>query len=248
MLTMYNSMRDFRLSDCTVAVLPVGALEQHGSHLPVGTDNIIAEALASRIADRLNAYMLPGIGITSSIEHRQGRGTVYLKAETLAAVIRDIAESLQYAGFKRLIIINGHGGNWIIKPTVRQLSNDFKDKRTDMEVILIHTSIALKRQHEVMEHVQHDLHAGEKETSLILHLCKEHVQEIVPQQVPTTVPQDFMDYFDVTEITEDGYWGFPEGASAEKGTKMMELMEECAIAYLDQIEAVKKRIYGEGSE
>src|SRR5690242_12092910 len=128
MLNMYNTRRDFLTTDCTTAVLPVGAIEQHGSHLPVGTDTIIAGEIALRIAERLDAYLLPSISIASSIEHREAKGTVYLKADTLALVIRDITESLQYSGFKRLIIYNGHGGNWILKPTVRQLDRDFKDK------------------------------------------------------------------------------------------------------------------------
>ncbi|CAN7748882.1 creatininase family protein [Paenibacillus sp. LjRoot56] len=242
MLTMYNNRTDFLNTECDTAILPVGALEQHGSHLPYGTDNIIAGALAERIAETLNAYLLPPISIASSIEHRAAKGTVYLKADTLALVIRDIAESLLYSGFRRLILINGHGGNWILKPTIRQLNRDFADRENEMEVILIHTSVALGRQHEVMEHTKHDIHGGEKETSHILHLCPEHVKDYVPQAAPTSVPQDFMDYFDVTELTEDGYWGYPEVASAEKGLKMMDLMVECSLAYLKQIEEEKERI------
>ena len=246
MLTIYHSRADFLNTECTTAVLPVGAVEQHGSHLPVGTDLIIAEAVASRLAERLNAYLLPCIGISSSIEHRKAKGTVYLKADTLALVIRDIAESLQYSGFEKMIIFNGHGGNWILKPTVRQLNRDFEMRGVGMEVILIPPNIALKRQGEIMKHVQHDIHAGEKETSIMMYLCKEHVKPFVPQQAPTVVPQDFMDYFDVTEITEDGYWGFPEEATAEKGQKMLDLTLECALDYLAEIERVRKRIETRG--
>jgi creatinine amidohydrolase len=242
MLTIYNTRQDFLTKDCTTAVLPVGAVEQHGSHLPVGTDTIISNEMASRIAERLGAYLLPCISIASSIEHREAKGTVYLKADTLAFVIRDIAESLQYSGFKRLIIFNGHGGNWILKPTVRQLDRDFKDKGVEMELILIPPNIAFKRQGELMKNVQHDIHGGEKETSIMLHLCAEHVRPYVPQQSPTVVPQDFMDYFDVTELTEDGYWGFPEEATAEKGRKMLDLTLECAIEYVNEIERERARI------
>lgn len=242
MLTIYNTRGDFLSSDCTSAVLPVGAVEQHGSHLPVGTDSIIAEEIASRIAERLNAYLLPCVSIASSIEHREAKGTVYLRADTLALVIRDIAESLRYSGFKRLIIFSGHGGNWILKPTVRQLDRDFKERGTEFETILIPPNIALKRQHEVMKHVQHDIHAGEKETSIMMHLCPEHVRPHVSLQAPTTAPQDFMDYFDVTELTEDGYWGFPEEATAEKGRSMLDLTLECALEYITEIERERKRV------
>jgi creatinine amidohydrolase len=208
----------------------------------VGTDSIVSGAIAERLAERLNAYLLPCISIASSIEHREAKGTVYLRADTLALVIRDIAESLQYSGFKRLVIYNGHGGNWILKPMVRQLDRDFKSRGVDMEVILIPPNIALKRQGEIMEHVQHDIHGGEKETSIMLHLCKEHVKPPIPQHAPTVVPQDFMDYFDVTELTEDGYWGFPEEANEEKGRRMFELTVECALDYLNEIERERRKI------
>lgn len=242
MLTMYNNRVDFQNSSCETAILPVGALEQHGSHLPFGTDNIIAGAMAEKLAEVLDAYLLPPISIASSIEHRAAKGTVYLKADTLALVIRDISESLAYSGFRRLILINGHGGNWILKPTIRQINRNFEDRNVNMEVILIHTSVAQARQHEVMKHTHNDIHAGEKETSIMMYLTPDHVKQYVPQTAAPTVPQDFMDYFDVTEITEDGYWGYPEDATAEKGVRMMALNVECAIEYLKQIDNEKERI------
>jgi len=130
MLTMYNSKRDFEASDCTTAVLPVGAIEQHGSHLPVGTDTIFAGEYAARLAEKLDAYLLPVLPITSSIEHRKGKGTVYINGETLSLLLRDIAESLQISGFRKLIIVNFHGGNWTIKPTVRRLNRELAELQT----------------------------------------------------------------------------------------------------------------------
>lgn len=238
MITMYQTLKDFNEHPKEIAVLPVGALEQHGSHLPVGTDNIIATAFAERMAEELNAYLLPCIGIASSIEHREAAGTVYLKADTLAAIIRDVADSLHYSGYKRLILINGHGGNWILKPTIRQINRDI----APFEVVLIHTGCANHRQHEVMDQVKNDIHAGEKETSIILHLCEEHVKKIKEPVHREFYPQDFMDYFDNLELTEDGYWGFPEEATKEKGRKMLDLLVECGLAYLRQLDTFKKKL------
>jgi creatinine amidohydrolase len=235
---MYQTLKDFKEHPKELAILPVGALEQHGSHLPVGTDNIIASAFAKRIAEALDAYLLPCMGITSSIEHREAEGTVYLKADTLAAIIRDVAESLHYSGYKRLILINGHGGNWILKPTIRQINRDI----APFEVVLIHTGAALHRQHEVMDHVKNDIHAGEKETSIILYLCEEYVKKIKEPVKREFFPQDFMDYFDNMELTEDGYWGFPENATKEKGKKMMDLLVECALDYLQKLDTLKKNL------
>ncbi len=242
MLNLFSTKRHFQNSECTTAVLPVGAIEQHGSHLPVGTDAIIADEVASRIAKRLDAYLLPCVSISSSIEHRESKGTVYLKADTLALVLRDIAESLRYTGFKRLIVFTGHGGNWILKPTIRQMNRDYAERGHELKTILIPSNIAGARIGEVVTHTQHDLHAGEKETSIMLHLCPEHVEPIAPQQKPTTSPQDYMDYFDVSEITEDGYWGYPEEATAEKGCRLLDLYEAGAIAYIDALERERRAI------
>ncbi|WP_261800537.1 creatininase family protein [Paenibacillus sp. PAMC21692] len=239
---MYNTRKQFLEKECELAVLPVGAVEQHGSHLPVGTDAIIAQEIAARLARRLNAYLLPCLSISSSIEHRESKGTVYLRSDTLALVIRDIAESLRYSGFRRLIVFTGHGGNWILKPTIRQMNRDYVERGLDMDVILIPSNISGARQGDILNHVQHDLHAGEKETSIMLHLCPEHVEPIVPATAHTTVPQDYMDYFDVIDITEDGYWGFPQEATADKGKQLLDLMEDRSIAYLEALEQERRRI------
>jgi creatinine amidohydrolase len=233
MLTMYNSRPEFERSSPTVAVLPIGAVEQHGSHLPVGTDTIIGAEFAERVAGRLNAYLLPPVAISSSIEHRQAKGTVYLKATTLGLVIRDIAECLNDAGYTKLILINGHGGNWILKPTIRQLNRDLDG----LETILIHTSAGAERQNEVVAHKQHDIHAGEKETSIMLHLHPQLVAPIKELPEKQFQLQDYMDYFDVMDLSADGYWGFPEAGTAEKGAQLLDIMVDGAIQYLERLEA-----------
>lgn len=239
MLTIYNNKCDFQRSDCEIAVLPIGAVEQHGSHLPVGTDTFISSELAKRVAEELNAYLLPAIPIACSIEHRLTKGTVYMKAATLAAIIRDIAESLQFSGFRKLYLVNGHGGNWVLKPTVRELNREL----SKLNVVLVSTQSARARILEVMEHgVPPDIHAGETETSLMLYL---HQQHVGPIQVPAErvfYPQDYMDYFDAAQLSEDGYWGYPELATAEKGEKWLNILVEAAMANIRDIETTRLKL------
>ncbi|WP_127587908.1 creatininase family protein [Paenibacillus koleovorans] len=243
MLTMNNTRLEFEQAGCKTAVLPIGALEQHGSHLPVGTDTIFAGELSRRLADKLDAYLLPVIPISSSIEHRESQGTVYLLSTTLALIVRDIAESLRHSGYNKLIVVNYHGGNWSLKPAIRQLNKDYAAVQAEMEVILLFTpGIPDPRLAEIVEHTRHDVHAGEFETSLMLALHPELVKEIRPQSEPTEVPQDYMDYFDTSELTEDGYWGFPEAATAEKGAKLMELQVDMGLQYLAKLEAYKRKV------
>ena len=100
-------------------VLPIGAIEQHGDHLPVGTDTICAGAVARLAAEALRAaepdaphvLVLPPLPFGFSPHHKDWPGTITLSAATILGVISDIADSVMRVGFDRLLIVNGHGGN-----------------------------------------------------------------------------------------------------------------------------------------
>ncbi|WP_164821482.1 creatininase family protein [Paenibacillus koleovorans] len=244
MLTMSHTWRDFEQTRPQIAVLPVGAVEQHGSHLPVGTDCFIAAEFAERLALHLDAYLLPTLAITCSIEHRKALGTVYLRADTLALVIRDIADSLCESGFKQLLIVNGHGGNYILKPAIREFNRDYEDRQAEMEVVLLAGAIVGANAGGPNQHpASSDVHAGEKETSLMLHLHPELVRESVPGgSVLPEVDQSMLDYLDMTETCADGYWGYPESASPEKGRLFAEHFVACALDYLDKLKRLKAKL------
>jgi creatinine amidohydrolase len=98
-----------------VAVLPAGATEQHGPHLPLSVDRDLAEHVAARslgcLKPEQNVLVLPVLAITKSGEHDRHPGTLSLSAETLLAMLRDIGASVARAGVQRLVLLNGHGGN-----------------------------------------------------------------------------------------------------------------------------------------
>lgn len=99
----------------TVAVLPVGAIEQHGPHLPVAVDTAINQGIVARtlkvIPDDLPVLVLPTQAVALSVEHLRYPGTITTSAETLIALICDIGASVARAGVKRLVFLNSHGGN-----------------------------------------------------------------------------------------------------------------------------------------
>ncbi|MEM2914175.1 MAG: creatininase family protein, partial [Candidatus Bathyarchaeia archaeon] len=128
LITVYNTYEDLEKSKVDTAILPIGSIEQHGPHLPLGTDWMIVEEIARKVAEKLgNCYLLPAIPYGNSQEHLDFPGTVTLKPSTLAQVVRDIVMSLYLNGLKKIIIIQGHGGNWIIKPTIRELNLEYPD-------------------------------------------------------------------------------------------------------------------------
>ncbi|MCA1338009.1 creatininase family protein [Pseudooceanicola marinus] len=97
-----------------VALLPVGASEQHGPHLPLSTDSVLGEGVARAAGPRVEAadvYLLPTITYAKSDEHLSYPGTLTLSAETLMATLVEIGRSVARAGVKRLVLLNAHGGN-----------------------------------------------------------------------------------------------------------------------------------------
>lgn len=107
---------DFRSIDArhAVALLPVGATEQHGPHLPLATDSILAESMAlaaARLASLADVYVLPTVTYAKSDEHLSFPGTLTLDAATLLATLMQIGHSVARSGFRKLVFLNAHGGN-----------------------------------------------------------------------------------------------------------------------------------------
>lgn len=107
-----------------VAVLPVGAVEQHGPHLPTGTDALVADAVAraacEQLPDGVTALLAPTLAYGSSDHHLPFGGTLSLSPATLAAVLGDLLRSLRAGGCERALIVNAHGGNAEICGAVAQ--------------------------------------------------------------------------------------------------------------------------------
>ncbi len=97
------------------ALLPIGSFEQHGSHLPLTTDTVVACAVAQAVTTTYrDLLLLPPITISCSHEHVGWAGTVSISSRTLATMINDVAGSLARSGIDRLVLVNGHGGNYVL--------------------------------------------------------------------------------------------------------------------------------------
>ena len=152
-----------------VVLLPVGAVEQHGPHLPLITDTLqvtrVLDAALERLPDTVAAWTLPALPYAKSNEHASFPGTVSLSADTLRAILFDIAASVRQAGFRRLAFLNGHGGN------VSVLDAAARDIRaaTELTCFCVQPSFWLQPPFAVSEaEARFGVHAGELETSLML--------------------------------------------------------------------------------
>jgi len=160
-----------------VVILPIGAVEQHGPHLPTLTDSlIISEMLDATLAvlpADVRAWALPPLHYGKSNEHIHFPGTISLTAETLRAVLHDVAASVQRAGFRRLAFLNGHGGN------VAVLEAAARDIRvaTGLMCFCLQPALYVDPPFEITEDERrYGFHAGELETSLVLALRPDLVE------------------------------------------------------------------------
>ena len=118
MLDALSTSTDIARTRPTLAVLPIGSIEQHSRHLPLGTDWIAATALAHRVGAELGALTLPTLPVSMGRCHKPMAGTVWLRPMTLADAVTDVIRSLAASGIRHVLIVNGHGGNFTLEEGV----------------------------------------------------------------------------------------------------------------------------------
>jgi creatinine amidohydrolase len=160
-----------RVGTDSIVVLPVGAFEQHGPHLPLATDLIVIEEFATAVlaeyGDALDLWLLPAIPFSKSNEHAWSPGTMWLSPETLLATMRDLGRSLAMLPARRLAILNGHGGNTGLLDVVcreLRLAHGF-------QTFLLHANLPPDHGGSGLdEELGQGVHGGVSETSTLLHL------------------------------------------------------------------------------
>ena len=153
-----------------VAVLPAGAIEQHGPHLPLGTDLLVAEALAERaaeLAEGATVLLLPASAVGHSTEHSSFAGTLTSAPETLIGIWRDLGASLARAGVRRLLIVNAHGGN---VPSMDIVTRELRADHGMLAAALSWFDFGLPDGVMPAEEARHDIHGGRLETAMMLAL------------------------------------------------------------------------------
>jgi creatinine amidohydrolase len=210
----------------TMAVIAVGAIEQHGPHLPVGTDFLWIQELSHRLADGLGAYWVPALPFSMSECHGPTPGTIWLQPETLAEVIRDLVTFLEAQGIHKIVLLNGHGGNFVLEAVVQELNTT----RANLRLIMPTWYGARSEGPPIFESAGREVHAGESETSTQLSFNAEHVGDNRPDFIPS-VGREFLDYAYISALSPTGVWGNASLANADKGRRSAER----TLAYLVRV-------------
>lgn len=229
---MYRKTADEIMAlDPELAIIPVGSIEQHGPHLPVMTDWAIAAELGRRVAGKMGAFLLPALPISTCREQMGKKGSVWMEPVTFYQMMTDIIMSLKVQGFKKVGILQMHGGIFIMTPLIRDLNARFNP---DLMVVNVDgCSFFPPLYQEGILETNTELHAGEVETSQILAISPETVHMELARDFVPNVPRPYMSYGSIFRASPTGVWGEPTKASAEKGEKIFRRCTELAVEQLE---------------
>jgi creatinine amidohydrolase len=218
------------LSKDSVIVLPLGAIEQHGPHLPLSTDFVVADAVSTAAVEavgaQVDAWLLPTLPYTKSNEHAWSPGTMWLSATTLMAVIDDIGRSIASTSARRVLFVNGHGGNSAL---VQMMNRELRLKY-GLLTFLAHPHMpADQGGSSAASELGMGIHGGMDETSVMLHLQPELVDmSLAVRRVPEGLADNEHVRFGgkvafgwlSNDFFPEGHIGDPTGATAEIGEHM----------------------------
>ena len=215
------------ITERSIFVQPLGAIEQHGPHLPLSTDSVIATAVAEAtvdaVGDEVDAWLLPTLDYTKSNEHAWSPGTIWLSATTLLAVLDDIGRCIATTPAKRLVFLNGHGGN----SALVNVANREVRLAHGLMTFLAHPGVPPDQGGaSPASELGMGVHGGTDETSLMLHLAPELVRmHLAERRVPEKIVLNHYVRFGgrvsfgwlSNDFFPDGYIGDPTAASAALG-------------------------------
>ncbi|MDY7106491.1 MAG: creatininase family protein [Actinomycetota bacterium] len=221
-----------RVTGSSILVQPLGAIEQHGPHLPFATDLIIAaaagEAVVSEYGDEHDLWLMEPLAYTKSNEHAWAPGTVWLGPDTLLKVLDDIGRSAATTGARKIVFLNGHGGNSaLLGVACRELR-----LHHGLLTFLAHPSVPPDQGGEsTSEEHGMGIHGGLEETSVVLHLRPDLVRmDLAERNIPGALVANDQVRFGgsvgfgwlANDFGPDGHIGDPTGATAERGKARFE--------------------------
>jgi len=217
-------IRDF-VERCPFAIFPVGSTEQHGPHLPLDTDNLIAERIALETARRSVGLVLPTMPLGYAWVWRDVPGTLTLRFDTYMRMVRDVAESLERWKIRAIFLLSGHGSNpQPIKHAVRELIHD----RLGIKVLFdVYAGLDQMLTEADSRRWHTEIHAEEIETSMMLAIAPDLVRMDLAEADYPPVPADYAkSELSMGHLMRSGVFGDPRAATEEKGRRWLDIAAE----------------------
>jgi creatinine amidohydrolase len=229
------TMNEFkrRVKRIKTIVFPFGTVEEHGSHLPLNTDSLIIEEVLRIVATKKRFFLAPVISYGVCTTTKQHPGTIGVTPATLRRLSYDLVADAYQKGLRNFLLISGHGGS-LHMAALKETAEILVEQLRGITIASFSPyDLVWKELSEIAE-TPNDSHAGELETSLVLHLSPERVKGRAPEEYPK-IPRPFI-VRDKVKYWPAGVWGNPHKASAEKGRKAIAVMVQKIIQIIDEIE------------
>ncbi|MFZ0627952.1 MAG: creatininase family protein [Nitrososphaeraceae archaeon] len=227
-MSLYN-LKNYEIKSGKKIIIPLGSMEQHGPHLPISTDTIIAEYLANQLTKKISSYVLPGIPYGVSFEHRPFFN-ISISNDVLSELLSQVCISLGENGFNQIIILNGHRGNMGVLQYIPQIVERNNPK---VNVFGINYWHLIEREFD---------HGGFVETSLMLAIEPKLVQMqmakrgYLNKKRLNSTYTTFLSNTSSFKITRNGVLGDPRKATKEEGKKIISITMKNLVRTLKELD------------
>ena len=221
------------LSQNDIAIVPVGSTEQHGPANPLGTDHLVAKAIAEEAAERTGVVCLPVVPFGVSAHHKQFWGTIYVSPRVFKEYLKEVCLALNYCGVKKIVVVNGHGGNL---DALVELARELREK--EVFVTVFQWWRATPKLLPELFQPEERRHAGAEETSvnLALHPHLVDMSRAVDEEPrrPVMGGEGIVFASDTADATDSGILGKQTVASKEKGKEVLEAVISELVAHVSK--------------
>jgi len=225
------------LRDSRTVIIPFGSLEEHGAHLPLCTDTLQVVEVCRRAAERTGAHLAPAVPYGVCRSTRNHPGTVGISTATLRALALDLVRDFHRQGMRSFALVSGHAGRTHVL-TLVDAGEQLLEELPQIRVSVISEYHEIQKAGAALVEASDDSHAGEIETSRVLHLR--------PELVTGTSPAEWPDFPEARLVRDKrrhwpgGVWGDPARASAEKGRRLMEIAVERLCQLVRELEGYQE--------
>ncbi|MBP1922051.1 creatinine amidohydrolase [Halorubrum alkaliphilum] len=237
----WPDLRD-RLTEESTAIVPLGSTEQHGPHLPLATDHLIAEALATAAAEETGIPRTPTVDIGVSPHHRQFPGTLWVDPPAFRDYVESFTRNLTYHGIDRVVYVNAHGGN---VSHLREVGRRLHEDGTAYAIEWMWDESIPELVDDLFEH--NGPHAGPKETAMITHIARELVDTeqfenardggLVDLADSDAVVHGARTYYDAIDNSANGAFGDPTDVTPEKGERLFDAATDQLVQLVEWLDA-----------